>query len=110
MKIKLPDGSKIKLPDDNTMTDRIEIVERLLLEQDEMILENYSSQQVKYFLEGCSNYIIWYIEGQWTKEKDGDIIHKDKHLKINKYDKKNIPFSMLSMEDKIRYGIEDNGE
>lgn len=110
MKIKLPDGSKIKLPDDNTLDERMDIVSRLLLEQDDMILENYSSKQVEFFLNGCSNYLVWYIEGTYDKDRDSVIIHREKHGKMNKYDKNNILFSNLSQEDKIRYGIEDELE
>lgn len=109
MKLKLPSGEEIKLPDFDNLKERLTLVDELISKHDEIIMDNMDSSQVKFFLNGCSNYIIWHIDKE-DKRGDNSIIHRDKNKKLNGYDKKNIPFTDLSMEELIKYGIEDSLE
>lgn len=109
MKLKLPSGEEIKLPDFDSLKQRLTLVKELISKHDEIIMDNVDSSQVKFFLNGCSNYIIWFKDKE-DKRGDNSIIHRKKSIKMNGYDKKNIPFTDLSMEELIKYGIEDSLE
>ena len=109
MKLKLPSGEEIKLPDFDSLKQRLTLVNELISKHDEIIMDNMDSSQVKFFLNGCSNYILWFIDKE-DKRGDNSIIHRKKSIKMNGYDKNNIPFTDLSMEELIKYGIEDSLE
>lgn len=110
MKLKLPNGNKISLSPINNVDERILFISGLISQFDDFIVENYDTQQVQYFLEGCSNYIVWCKDDENGVSHDKTILQREKTLKLNKYDKHEIPFSSLTKDDKFKYGLEESEE
>lgn len=110
MKLKLPDGEKIELSRDNDIKKRMEFVNNILLKFEEFIIDNYDTKQVNYFLEGCANYLVWCKEDGTMRVHDGTILQRKKTLKMENYDKDEIPFSTLSQADSYKYGLEETEE
>lgn len=111
MKLKLPDGEKVELSRDNDIEKRMKYVKETLDKFEDFIVENYDTKQVKYFLEGCANYLVW------CKDEDSDVSHnkkiiqREKTIRLNSgYDKNEIPFSSLSQLELYKYGLEETEE
>lgn len=105
MKIQLPNDSRIDLPNHKTIEERMCVVDELLKEFDDCLLSNPLSTKNTYFLNGLSNYLVWFKEEEDIKKVDKEILSKGQMSKMNKYDQRMIPFSALSKEDTLEYGI-----
>lgn len=110
MKLKLPNGNKISLSPINNVDERILFISGLISQFDDFIVENYDTQQVQYFLEGCSNYIVWCKDDENGVSHDKKILQAKKTELLSKYNKHEIPFSMLSKSDLTKYNIEDGDD
>lgn len=108
MKLKLPDGEKVELSRDNDIDKRMKYVTETLDKFEDFIIENYDTKQVKYFLEGCANYLVWCKEEGTMRAHDGTILQRKRTLKMNNYDKDEIPFSALSNFEAVKYGLEES--
>lgn len=107
MKITLLSGDIIELSNTNEISERIQIVNKIISDNEEMIYRQWSSPSVRYMLEGLSNYLVWCKSEEELNKHDKLVLSKDKIKKINSYDEKNIPFSALSKTDKTEIGINE---
>ena len=107
MKIILPNGSETRLDDGLNLEDKIKKVEELVNEFSEVIFENWKSDNVKFFLDSLSNYLMWHKE-------DGDRSHDKEVMSRNKTNRmvrgrKDTPFSSLSKQSKDTLFCENGG-
>ena len=107
MKIILPNGNESSLDDNLELKEKIKEVERLVLEHSESIVNNWKSDNVKFFLDSLSNYLIWHKE-------DGDRSHDKEVMSRNKTNRmvrgrKDTPFSSLSKQNKDTLFCENGG-
>lgn len=105
MKLKLPDGNKISLSPINNVDERINFITSIIQQFDDFIVENYDTQQVQYFLEGCSNYIVWCKDDENGVSHDKSILQAKKTELLHKYNKHEIPFSAMSKSDLRKYNM-----
>lgn len=107
MNIQLPNGERLAIPDYDDIEQRKNKVVELLEEFDAYIIQSWDSPKVIYFLNGLSNYLVWFKEEELVNKLDKDVLSKTKTKNLNKYDKHNIPFSSLSLEESIKYGLSE---
>ena len=105
MNIQLPNGERKVLPNHKNIEERMIEVEELLKTYDEYISTSWETTNVSYFLNGLSNYLVWFKEEDEISKSDKEVLSRRKMTKLSKYDPHNIPFSSLSLEDSIKYGI-----
>lgn len=106
MKLTLLNGDVLTLDDSRTIEERLYQVQCVLNLYPNMELEdNWHNPRVAFLLEGLANYLVWYKEEEDLYKHDKDILSKNKTHKINSYDKGNIPFSSLSVQDQNELGI-----
>ena len=107
MKIILPNGNETRLDDGLTLEEKVKKVEELVNEFSEVIFENWKSDNVKFFLDSLSNYLMWHKE-------DGDRSHDKEVMSRNKTNRmvrgrKDTPFSSLSKQNKDTLFCENGG-
>lgn len=107
MKLQLPNGNRVELPKHETLNDVMRVVNRLLKEFDDTLLDNPTSPKVIYFLNGLSNYIVWFKDEEMKNKHDKEVLSREKTSKMTKYDPHNIPFTSLGIEESAKYGIID---
>lgn len=110
MNLQLPNGDRISLPNHNNIEERMFEVENLIDEFDLYITNNPISPKIIYFLNGLSNYLVWFKDEDSINKNDKIVLSKEKMSKMNKYDPKNIPFSSLSTEEQFKYGVSETEE
>lgn len=115
MKIKLPNGTDFELNDNLDINGKLKEVERLVNEWQSEITSNWNGNNVKYFIDSLSNYLVWHKEdreiGKRGKE-DKDVLSKKKTEKLVRYKKtsKEINFSDLNKEQRyLLFGEEIRG-
>lgn len=107
MKIQLPNGQKIKLDDNLPINEKISLVEDIISKWDEVIICNWDSTSIRYFLDGLSNYLVWHKDEESKKKQDKDVISILKMKKMNGKKKNNtVPFSGLSSTNKELLGLD----
>lgn len=105
MELKLPNGEEVKLDENITITEKLNIVEVLVCEWETYCIENWNNYNVKFFLDGLSNYLVWHKEDR-EKDKRGKedkfILSKKKVEKLTKFkkDSKYVNFSDLNNNEK----------
>ena len=104
MNIRLPNGERTSLPQHESIELRLREVEVLILEFENFCIDGNFTQNTIYFLDGLSNYLVWFRENS-DNTLDKEVLSKNKLKKMENYDEKNIPFSSLSKEDRIRLGL-----
>ena len=107
MKVILPNGNDIELPDFIELEEKIIKVNELLKEHASTIENNWFEDSVKFFLDSLANYIVWHKE-------DGESGHDKEVMSRNKTNRmvrgrKDIPFSNLSQRDTDKLFGEDGG-
>lgn len=80
-------------------------VEKLVNDFDNYIADNPSSSKNVYFLNGLSNYLVWFKDIELVNKHDKEVLSRDKMSKMSKYDSNSIPFSSLSLDESVKYGI-----
>lgn len=107
MNLQLPNGDRISLPNHTNIEERMFEVENLIEEFDIYITNNPLSPKIIYFLNGLSNYLVWFKDEDSINKNDKEVLSKDKMSKMNKYDSNSIPFSSLSPDEQSKYGISE---
>lgn len=107
MKIQLPNGEKIILEENTTIENKLDTVEKLIDEWYSVILKNWASNSIKYFLDGLCNYLVWHKEEEDKNKHDKEVLSIRKVEEMTGKRKTNsIPFSSLSASKKEILGIE----
>lgn len=107
MKVLLPSGIEHELDEKLELSEKIAKVEELLFEHSESIINNWKSDNVKFFLDSLSNYLVWHKE-------DGESGHDKEVMSKNKTNRmirgrKDTPFSSLGKQSKEMLFCENGG-
>jgi hypothetical protein len=108
MKIQLPNGSQRNLDDNLTLEEKLSVVEDLTEEFDDVILLNWHSNSVKFFLDSLTNYLVWHKEDEEVGKHDKEVMSRNKMNRMRR-GRKDIPFSDLSAKDKEQLFGETRG-
>src|SRR5690606_18140445 len=105
MKIQLPNGQKSNLDENISFEEKLQIVEDLVEEWMPVIILNWHSNSIKFFLDSLSNYLVWHKEEDENGYKgyeDKEILSRKKMEKLIRFkkDSKQINFTDLSKEHK----------
>lgn len=101
MKIQLPNGQKITLDEDIALEEKIRVVEEYTEEWLPIIILNWHSSSVKFFLDNLSNYLVWHKEYDVKNKQDKEVLSIKKVEQMGGKRRANsIPFSSLSNKDK----------
>lgn len=108
MKIQLPNG-KSKILDESR---DIEYKKRLAFNLSkgfaEVIVANWESKTIRFFLEGISNYLVWHKEEDMKGKQDKEVISLEKEKQISgKKKSPSLPFSSLSHMQKEILGLDE---
>jgi hypothetical protein len=96
MNLKLPDGNKIFLDKNLELSEKVELVEKILEIWKDEIHNNWDGNSVRYMLEGMANFLVWHREEDVSETiEDKDIMSRNKLNRL-KNGSKEIPFSNLS--------------
>lgn len=117
MKIQLPNGVQEKLNEKLTLEEKLQVVSTYTEEWAESISANWEKDQIKFFLDTLSNYIVWHKEPEikhaGAGSEDKEVLSRKKMEMMNKFKKtsKTINFSDLSTEDsELLFGEGENKE
>lgn len=106
MKITMTDGTTVELSNTKDIEERMAIVNGILNSYGECELEMLWNQpSTKYMLEGLANYLVWCKDEEELYKQDKEVMSKRKMKMLNKFDDKNIQFSVLSKTDQRTIGI-----
>ena len=106
MKIQLPNGQKYYLDENISLEEKMKKVEELTEEYMSLILKNWKSKSIKFFLDGLANYLVWHKENKHSKD-DKEVLSVKKVKQMEgKSKSKSIPFTSLSTPQKETLGIE----
>lgn len=103
MKIRLPNGEKVELNEDVSISTKMKTVKNLLKKFDKEVYNNNNidNKAVLYFLDGLANYLVWHKEPKDKNKEDKDVLSIEKVKKmIGKRASKSIPFTSLSKQQK----------
>lgn len=114
MKVTLPDGSAKVLDTSLNLDDKLKLTFELTEEWNSVIIENWNSKSVKYFLDSLSNFLVWHKEDdeKLKRTENKYILSRKKTEKLSRYKStsKQINFSDLNKEDKEVIGINDEND
>lgn len=99
MKIQLPDGQKHNLDEEISLEEKIREVERLTSQWIDVILENWESNSIRFFLDSLANYLVWHKEDVNDITEDKEVMSKNKTNRLHR-GRKDTPFSSLGTKDK----------
>lgn len=106
MKIQLPNGRKITLDENITLEAKIQVVEDLTVELMPILLLNWHSNSVKFFLDNLSNYLVWHKEDEEKNKQDKDVLSIRRIEEMEgKRKNRTTPFTGLSLSDRDSLGI-----
>lgn len=94
MKIHLPDGRQHEIDNNISLEEKIKVVEELVNEWMPIIISNWHSNQVKFFLDSLSNYLVWHKEDR----EEGKRGKEDKEILSRKKIEKMVKFKKTSRE------------
>lgn len=101
MKIQLPNGKKIVLEEHVAIEEKLSIVEKLVEEWNPILIKNWNSNSVRFFIDGLANYLVWHKEVEDVGTEDKEILSVKKvELMSGKRKSITIPFSSLSAPQK----------
>lgn len=100
MKIQLPNGQKIDLDENVDLQEKIFLVNHLSNDWMPIIILNWNSNSVKYFIDTLANYLVWHKDKEEQGREDKEILSRGKLEKMNKFKKrsKTVNFSDLSQD------------
>lgn len=99
MKIQLPNGKKHTLEDDISLEKKIQEVEKLTREWEEVIFSNWESNSIRFFLDSLANYLVWHKEDNSDITEDKEVMSKNKTNRLHR-GRKDTPFSSLNTTDR----------
>lgn len=102
MKIQLPNGQQHNLDDGISLDEKKQVVEDLVEEWRSIIMLNWHSNGVKFFLDSLANYLVWHKEAEEIGYQDKDVLSKKRTERLVRYKKtsKEINFSDLNPNQK----------
>lgn len=102
MKIQLPDGKPHNLEDNIAINEKLRIVDELTNEWLDVIIQNWHSNSVKYFLDSLTNYIVWHKDEDEKGREDKEVLSRTKLEQMNKFKKrgKTVNFTDLTSDQK----------
>ncbi len=102
MKIQLPNGQNYILDENITLEEKMKVVESLTETWRKIIISNWHSNSVKFFLDSLVNYLVWHKEPEEKGQEDKEILSRKKVEKMTKFKKtsKTINFTDLSEQDR----------
>jgi hypothetical protein len=101
MKMQLPNGAKIILDESITLEEKKQIVADLTEEFEHIIRLNWSSNNVKFFLDNLANYLVWHKEEEDKNTQDKDVLSVRRVEEMSgKRQSKSIPFTSLNQQQK----------
>lgn len=107
MKIQLPNGEKLTLEENLPLEQKVELVERLTNEHHPVLVKNWNSNTVRFFLDGLANYLVWHKEEEDKNQQDKEVLSIKKVEQMEGKRKANsIPFSGLSVMNKELLGLD----
>lgn len=107
MKIQLPNGEKLTLDENIKLTQKVQLVESLTTEWHPILLENWDSNSVRFFLDGLANYLVWHKEEEEKNKQDKEVLSIKKVEQMEGKRKANsLPFSSLSTIHKELLGLD----
>lgn len=108
MKIQLPNGERITLPGDLQIKEKIELVQEMVAEWDELICKNWESDTIVFFLDGLANYLVWHKEEEKKNKQDKYVFSIKKVEQMSgKRKALSIPFSSLPKQERELLGLEE---
>jgi hypothetical protein len=99
MKIQLPNGKKHSLDETISLEDKVKVVEDLTSEWNEVIIQNWNSNSIRFFLDSLANYLVWHKDDVSDITEDKEVMSKNKTNRLHR-GRKDIPFSSLSTTDR----------
>lgn len=100
MKIQLPNGQDYILDENLTIEEKLAVTFQLTEEWMTVIETNWkNSDDVRYFLDGLANYLVWHKEPEVSDYEDKEVMSRNKTNKLYR-GRKDIPFSCLSESDR----------
>lgn len=106
MKIQLPNGEKVNLEEDMELQNKIEKVSELILEWSDLIEQNWESINIRFFLDGLANYLVWHKEVEDKGKEDKDVLSIRKIEEMTGIRRgKGVPFTSLSKSQKEEMGL-----
>ena len=110
MKIQLPNGQKKILDENISLESKKKIVEELIEEFRHLIISNWKSDSIKFFLDNLGNYLVWHREEEDRNKEDRDVLSIRRIEEMEGVRKaKSLPFSSLSQRNKDKLFGEDGG-
>jgi hypothetical protein len=101
MKMQLPNGNKINLDENISLEEKKQVVRELTEEWMPIILLNWESNGVKFFLDNLANYLVWHKEEEEKNTQDKEVLSVRRIEEMSgKRKSKSIPFTSLSKPQK----------
>lgn len=104
--IILPSGVKKGLNKNIPMVEKINSVEELTVEWIDAIHSNWNGNNVRFFLDGLANYLVWHKEEEDKNKEDKEILSIKKIEEMSGERKaKSTPFTSLTKAQKENIGL-----
>ena len=109
MKIQLPNGEKHILDESITIYEKLQVTIEFTEMYMDIILDNWESNSVRFFLDSLSNYLQWHKEPEEKGREDKYILSRKKMEKMVRFKKtsKSINFSDMKREHQEILGLEE---
>lgn len=99
MKIQLPNGQRHELDDGISLDEKVLVVEKLVKDWERIIILNWNSNSVRFFLDSLANYLVWHKEIPNDISEDKEVMSKNKTNRLYR-GRVDIPFSSLNSHQK----------
>lgn len=107
MKIQLPNGEKLTLDENLPLEQKVKLVEDLTAEHNPVLIKNWQSNSVRFFLDGLGNYLVWHKEAEDKNQQDKEVLSIKKVEQMEGKRKANsVPFSSLATVHKELLGLD----
>lgn len=101
MKIQLPNGDRLYLEDNIEFKEKLIKVEDLVDKWSSTIEINWGNNNIKFFLDGLANYLVWHKDSEDKYKEDREVLSiKKVEEMVGKRKGKSIPFASLSKPQK----------
>ena len=111
VRIQLSNGQIVTLDESIEIKDKIDAVTDLVDEWMPILIVNWNSNAVKYFLDSLSNYIVWHKEEKEKGKEDKEVLSRKKMEKMVRFKKtsKQVNFSDMPKNEKEKFfGVSNN--